>query len=170
MSPSLKLTLIACAMIAGMWLLPRHQAWMRTVKGLWGEIAYQKDNLSMDTRMKNYHKGNYGAPMAVLSQNTPDAVFLLPPQEYLLVYEKNPNNWSNPYLFYYMTDKVKTVEYKALDKRATATFTALVNPQKNTLVFPSLTQDSTRQQITEMFEKVIQSVKEQKAAKAKKAN
>lgn len=120
------LTGLACLIIVILPALPRHVKMMERVKQYYKE-AKEIKKYKEDEIMGSRHGENYAVPREIEKIAKPEDIFLLPPKDYILYTQKarkqalNPNNWSNPYIFYYFTDKVRTCPYDndSLRKKAT---------------------------------------------------
>lgn len=147
--PIVKQSILLLGVISCMFIilkLPSHKQWLDKVGTYYKEMDKQKKTMDIAQRMQSRHGGNYMIPLAIEKQIKAEDIFLLPPKEYILKTEKNPNNWSNPYVFYYMTDKVKTCGYvsDSLRKKATATN----KPLSQIMLESPLANDSKRNKAT----------------------
>jgi hypothetical protein len=131
--------------------LPKNELWMQKIAGYYKEIKDTKKILTPEERLQQRHGGNYMLPKFIAEKAKPTDILLLPPKEYVQKYENNPNNWSNPYVFYYMNNKVKTVPFAADSLRATTTMTVTYNAkgQPSLVTFPN---DSTRKAIIQQMD------------------
>lgn len=161
MPPIVKQIILTLAVTSCMFIiikLPANKMWWEKVTSYYKEMPEQKKTMDVGKRMEMRHGGNYAIPMAIEKNMKENDIFLLPPKEYILKYEKNPNNWSNPYLFYYMTDKVKTCPYNNDTLRKKATFSA-VYQEKGGLSFIKLENDSARAFVDREFSNAIKAAK-----------
>lgn len=146
------LTIVASVLILLIIKLPRNQEyWWARVSKYYDEIPQQRKNMNEDQRMQSRHGGNYMIPGIIAKNIKPEDIFLLPPKAYVEKNEKNPNNWSNPYVFYYMNSEVKTCAFANDSLRAKAT-KALVYDNKGGIQLVELKNDSIRNQIINMYQ------------------
>ncbi len=146
------LTLISAFAILILLKLPRHQEnWWSRVSKYYEEIPQQKKNMGEEQRMQSRHGGNYMIPKIIAQNLKPDDIFLLPPKEYVQKNEQNPNNWSNPYVFYYMNSEVKTCAFTNETLRPQAT-KALIYDKKGGIQLVELKNDSIRNQIITLYQ------------------
>lgn len=128
MMKQLLITAVACVIIVILPALPRHVKLMDRVKQYYEEAKKLAQTSETDL-MSSRHGENFVIPKEIekMIQGKTNEIFLLPPKEYILYTHKarkqipNPNNWSNPYIFYYFSDKIRTCKYDndTLRKKAT---------------------------------------------------
>lgn len=126
LSKQLLLTVVASVSLLIISALPRHTVVLERIKEYYKE-AKKYGNIPENELIAARHGENYAVPIEVEKMMKPNDIFLLPPKDYIIYTQKmrkqppNPNNWSNPYVFYYFSDKVKTCPYNndSLNKKAT---------------------------------------------------
>lgn len=146
----LLLTFASVLLIAVLLQLPINQQQWQKVGKYYDEIGKQKKMMGERERMEMRHGENYALPMALAERLKAEDVLLLPPKDYVKAATQNPNNWSNPYMFYYMTDKVRTVPFEPDSLRKKATLAIVYNEQKQVQIVP-LSSDSVRKQVESLY-------------------
>ncbi len=146
------LTVVASLLIMLILNLPRNKEyWWARVSKYYEEMPQQRKNMSEEQRMQSRHGGNYMIPGIIAKNIKPEDVFLLPPKSYVEKNEKNPNNWSNPYVFYYMNSEVKTCAFNN-DSLKSKTTKALLYDKKGGIQLVDLKNDSIRNQVVSIYQ------------------
>ena len=146
------LTVIASVFMMIVLNLPRHQEyWWSRVTKYYEEMPQQRKNRDVAQRMQSRHGGNYMIPEIIGKNIQKEDIFLLPPKAFVQKNEQNPNNWSNPYVFYYMNSDVKTCAFdnESLKPKATK---ALIYDKKGGIQLVELKNDSLRNQIYSLYQ------------------
>lgn len=152
------LTLAVCSIIAILPKLPRHEKLMERITKYYVE-AKEIAKISESDLMGSRHGENFAVPNQLEKIAKPTDIFLLPPKDYILYTHKarqqvpNPNNWSNPYIFYYFSDKVRTCPYDNVSLRTKATLALRFDEKVNNWGLVPIKNDTILRNLLKEYEK-----------------